>query len=305
MRRLGILLLLASGLTARGADFSLFDRTNLVAWCIVPFDAAKRGPRERAAMLSKLEIPRLAYDYRAEHISQFEDELRALKEKKIELFAWWFPQTLNEEGRQILALLARHKLSPQLWVMGGGQVVKSAEDQAARVRQEAVRIKAIAIEAAKIGSTVGLYNHGGWFGEPENQIAIIELLKKEGIGNVGIVYNQHHGHDQAERFAELLGKMKAHLIALNLNGMVRDGERKGLKIVPIGDGELDVAMIRIIEESGWRGPVGILNHTDEDAEGRLLDNLEGLEWVVKKALGADPGPPPKRRTRKAPAPRAG
>jgi sugar phosphate isomerase/epimerase len=239
----------------------------------------------------------------AEHIPQFEEEIRALREKNIELFAWWFPQILNEEGRQILALLGKHKLSPQLWVMGGGQGVSTAEEQAARVKQEAGRIKPIAIEAGKIGSKVGLYNHGGWFGEPENQIAIIELLKKEGVENVGIVYNQHHGYDQAARLAELLRKMKPYLIALNLNGMVQDGEEKGLKIVPIGAGELDVTMIRIIAESEWKGPVGILNHTNEDAEGRLLDNIEGLEWVVKKAQGADPGPPPNRRTWKPPTPR--
>lgn len=42
--------------TAAGStrDAGLFARTNLVAWCIVPFDAKKRGPEERAAMLEKL-----------------------------------------------------------------------------------------------------------------------------------------------------------------------------------------------------------------------------------------------------------
>ena len=33
---------------------TIFARTNLVAWCIVPFDAKKRGPEERAEMLSRL-----------------------------------------------------------------------------------------------------------------------------------------------------------------------------------------------------------------------------------------------------------
>ena len=32
----------------------LFERDNLAAWCIVPFDAKKRGPEERAAMLERL-----------------------------------------------------------------------------------------------------------------------------------------------------------------------------------------------------------------------------------------------------------
>src|SRR5882724_1845577 len=84
---------------------SLFSRTNLVAWCIVPFDAKKRGPEERAAMLEKLGIHRFAYDYRAEHIPQFDAEIDALQQHQIELVAWWFPTTLNDEARHILSVL--------------------------------------------------------------------------------------------------------------------------------------------------------------------------------------------------------
>ena len=32
----------------------LFDKENLVAWCIVPFDSAERGPEARAQMLDEL-----------------------------------------------------------------------------------------------------------------------------------------------------------------------------------------------------------------------------------------------------------
>src|SRR5262249_27037481 len=49
----------------------LFGRPNLVAWCIVPFDAKKRGPEERAAMLERLGFRRFAYDWRAEHLPTF------------------------------------------------------------------------------------------------------------------------------------------------------------------------------------------------------------------------------------------
>ncbi len=74
----------------------IFARENLVAWCIVPFDTKKRGPEERAAMLERLGIKRLAYDYRAEHIPTFDAELDALKNHGIELTAWWFPTVLND-----------------------------------------------------------------------------------------------------------------------------------------------------------------------------------------------------------------
>jgi hypothetical protein len=46
-----------------------------------------------------------------------------------------------------------------------------------------------------------------------------------------------------------------------------------------------VELARTICESGYTGPIGILNHTDHDAEARLLDNLEGLEWIVGELTG--------------------
>ena len=52
---------------ARAADPpkpDLFAPDNLVAWCIVPFDAKKRGPTERVEMLQKLGFKKYAYDWR-------------------------------------------------------------------------------------------------------------------------------------------------------------------------------------------------------------------------------------------------
>jgi sugar phosphate isomerase/epimerase len=256
---------------------ALFARDNLVAWCIVPFDASKRTPQQRAQMLKELGIRRLAYDYRAEHIPQFEEEIQQLARHGIELTAWWFPGELNEEAKGILALLEKHHLKTQLWVTGGGGPVASAQEQAQRVAGEVARLRPIAEAAQRIGCQVGLYNHGGWFGEPENQIAIIQAL---GMTNVGIVYNQHHGHDQIDRFESLLQKMLPHLIAVNLNGMIPQGDRKGQKIVPLGGGSEDRRLLQILAASGYRGPIGILNHTDLDARARLEDNLRGLDWLL-------------------------
>ena len=273
----------------------IFETPNLVAWCIVPFDARKRGPEERAAMLEKMGLKRLAYDYRAEHVPQFDAEMDALKKHGIELTAWWFPTAMNDEARLILDVIKRHGVHPQLWVMGSGNDVEG----------EAARLRPICQAAAAQGLKVALYNHGGWFGEPENQIAIIERLKKDGITNCGISYNQHHGHGHVDRFPALLEKMKPYLLALNLNGMIRDGDAKGQLVVPLAQGELDLSLLKIIKDSGWRGPVGILNHTDEDAEARLLDNLDGLAWLRKEldkpgSAGAKPVP----RSWKAPLPAA-
>ncbi len=262
-------------------DPSLFDRSNLVAWCIVPFDAKKRGPEERAAMMEKLGIKRYAYDWRAEHLPTFDAELAAIKRHGIELTAVWFPGSLDNDAKFLLEALARHGIKTQLWVTGGGEPAKTPDEQKSRVAAEAARIQPIAAAAAKQGCTVALYNHGGWFGEPENQIEIIKALSQVGISNVGIVYNLHHGHEHLGRFATLLQTMKPHLLALNLNGMTRDGDKQGKKILVIGEGEEDRALLEAIRASGWRGPVGILNHTDEDAETRLRANRDGLETLVK------------------------
>jgi sugar phosphate isomerase/epimerase len=284
--------------------YQLFARTNLVAWCIVPFDAKKRGPEERAAMMEKLGFTMFAYDYRAEHIPQFDAEMEALKKRNIRLLAWWFPTTMNPEAQKILDVLKRHNVRAQLWVMGGGAPTKTPEEQAARVKAEAERIRSIAEPAAKIGCSVALYNHGAWFGEPDNQIAIVKKLHAEGITNVGIVYNLHHGHDHIDRFPVSVLNMKPYLMALNLNGTLRNGDKTGNKILPIAQGDVDLLMLKALVDSGWRGPIGILNHTDEDAEARLQDNLDGLDWLVARMEGKPTGPRPVPRSWKPATPRA-
>ncbi len=269
-----------SGLPADG----LFSRTNLVAWCIVPFDSARRTPEQRAAMLESLGIRRLAYDWRNEHIPTFDQEVAELAKRHIELTAWWFPSTLGPEARAILDCLRRHQLSPQLWITLG---TEPEPDPAALERKIAGTVSSLSplcIEAARIGSTVGLYNHLGWFGEPTNQLTILSRLRAAGHTNAGIVYNFHHAHDQIDRFPALLAAMKPHLLAVNLNGMVRGGDRSGKKILSLGTGDEEFAMLRTLQDSGWRGPVGILGHTDEDAEVKLRKELAGLQILTHQLV---------------------
>lgn len=285
----------ASSVSADGpsARTDVFRRDNLIAWCIVPFDAQQRGPEARAAMLQRLGFKHFAYDYRAEHVPTFDAEIEALKKHGVSLDAWWFPRSLNDEARHILQVCKQHDVQPQLWITGGGEPTGSPEEQRTRVVQEAARIRPIAEAAAAQGMKVGLYNHGGWFGEPENQLAIIAELK---LPNVGIVYNLHHGHDHLDRFAEVLPKIVPHLLALNLNGMAPDGDKQGQKILQLGQGPLDLELLRTIRDSGYRGPIGILGHTQDDAEARLSDNLDGLDWLLEQLDGKPAGPKPTPRT---------
>jgi putative heme-binding domain-containing protein len=270
----------------------LYARENLLAWCIVPFDDKKRGPQERAAMLATLGFRRYAYDWRAEHLPTFDDEIKALAAHKIELTAVWFPAALNDDARQILNALKQHGIRTQLWVTMGDPA-PGTSDHAAKLQASVVALRPVVDAAGKQGCSVGLYNHGGWFGQPENQIAIIEQLK---AANVGIVYNLHHGHEHLDRFGDLLKRMRPHLYAVNLNGMVRDGDQRGQKILQLGQGELDLEILRTVVNSGYDGPIGILGHTDDDAEARLLDNLDGLDWLVRQLAGKDHGERPRPRT---------
>ena len=279
-----LIVILALFSTSQCIAGEIFARENLVAWCIVPFDAKKRGPEERAKMLQHLGLRRFAYDYRAEHVPTFDAEVEAMKKHGIEFFAWWFPGGLNAEAKLILDVIRRHGIKPQLWVMGGGANPDGPEAHAKRIAEEVARLAPIVQAADEVGCKVALYNHGGWFGEPENQIAVINALRVQGIRNVGIVYNLHHGHAHLARLAELLSKMKPHLLALNLNGMFRDGDKVGKKIAVIGEGSEDARVLTVIQESGWHGPIGILNHTEEDAEARLRANLDGLDRL-RKATG--------------------
>ncbi|NBV34700.1 MAG: sugar phosphate isomerase/epimerase, partial [Proteobacteria bacterium] len=254
---------------------------------MVPYDSKRRGPEERAAMLEKLGISKLVYDYRKEHIPQWDAELAALAKHHIELLGWWFPGNLNDEAKAALELFKQYGVKPQLWVSGGGGpiAVKDEADQRARIAVELARLKPICAAAREIGCTVGLYNHGNWFGEPENQLAIIEALKADGVTNVGIVYNFHHGHGQLDRIVRILARTLPHLLCVNLNGMDVGGDEKGRKILPLGVGTEDLRILHQLRESGYKGPVGILNHTNEDAEGRLLDNLDGLNWLLPQLDG--------------------
>ena len=279
-----LLPLLSLAAPAAPATPSLWDRENLAAWCIVPFDALKRSPVERAQMLRELGLTKLAYDFREEHVPAFADEIRATRAQGIEIVAWWFPTELDATARQILETVARHGLRPQLWVSGWDSEATRRLSHEERLRHEVDRIRRLATAAHRVGCRVGLYNHGGWFGEPEHQMQVIERLRAEGISHVGIVYNFHHGHDHIDRFPALWPRIQPHVMAVNLNGMVRGGDRIGRKIVPVGDGDAEADMMRIIEDSGWRGLVGILNHQEEvDARHGLARNLAGLARLTAPA----------------------
>lgn len=258
----------------------LFARDNLVAWCIVPFDAAKRGPKARAEMLNRLGFKSLAYDYRDEHISQFDEEIKTLREHGIDLAAWWCGGVDPHNpvsGSITLALdaLSRNQDSADLWVMFNEAPLQSL-DQPARVKLVAEAMDKIAVAVAAVKGRVGIYNHGGWCGDPANQLAVAKACHEK---NTGVVFNFHHAHEHFNQLPALLKELAPHLICLNLNGMTIGGE----KILPVGSGKSDREMLQMVRVSGYTGPIGILDHRPElDAELSLKQNLDGLERLLQK-----------------------
>jgi hypothetical protein len=259
----------------------------LIAWCIVPFDGKHRGPADRAAMLKRLGMRRVAYDWRESHVPTFEEEILEYRRHGIEYFAFWSTHELA------FRLFEKHGLHPQIW-----QTLPTPPDGPTQVRVEAAAREMLPLveRTRQLGSQLGLYNHGGWSGEPETLVAVCRHLREHhGAAHVGIVYNLHHAHDRIDDFAASLTLMKPYLLCLNLNGMTRDGERRGLKILPLGAGEFDVQLLKTVRDSGYRGPLGIIGHTQDDVELRLQDNLDGLDWVLPQLAGRPPGPKPQFR----------
>ena len=143
-----------------------FAKDQLVAWCIVPFDAAKRGPAARAEMLKRLGIKRVAYDWRAQHVKEFEEEILQYKKHGLEFFAFW---SVHDEA---FRLFEKYKLQPQIW-----RTLPSpkADTQKARVEAAAKAMLPLVERTKKLGCKLGLYNHGGWGGEPANLVTVCKL----------------------------------------------------------------------------------------------------------------------------------
>ena len=254
------------------APQQLFEKENLVAWCIVPFDSKERSPAERARMLRRLGISRAAYDWREQHVSEFETEILEYQRHGIEYFAFW------DAHEAAFDLFQKYSMSPQIW-----KTLPSpdSETQEEKIKAAANSLLPLVDRTKQIGSRLGLYNHGGWGGRPENLIAVCRYLRRiHGASHVGIVYNFHHGHEDISNFETSFPQMLPYLLCVNINGMNSQAEPK---ILDVGAGEHDQRLIQILIDSGYRGPIGILGHiASEDVSVVLGRNLNGLENIKQR-----------------------
>jgi hypothetical protein len=259
------------------------DHDRLLAWCIVPFDSQEREPAERIQMLQDLGFGSYAYDWRTKHLDSFSDEIKLARQSDIEISAVWMwidgnadaLNKLSRDNEKLLQIIQDSGLQTEIWLGINHNFFDDTPDKPERIRKASEFISFLQQRIAPLNCRLALYNHGDWFGDPENQLKIINSLDKP--ADVGIVYNFHHGHQQVDKFAELLDQMLPYLSAVNLNGMRVEGP----KILPIGEGEREAQMIAELLRSDYDGPIGILGHVeDEDVALVLQRNLDGLAKIM-------------------------
>lgn len=258
------------------------DMKNYFAWCIVPFDNQDRTPEQRIEMLKRLGFESYAYDWREKHLPEMAKEIKLAAENGIKMNAVWMwidrsdsIGQLSANNQKVLQTLEETALKTQIWMSFPEDYFDGMGDDE-RLDKASEMISYLSAEAEKLGCKIGLYNHGGWFGNPDNLVKIIEMLPGK---EIGIIFNFHHAHDLLANFEEMVKNMMPHLWAVNLNGMNPGGP----KILPVGSGEKEAEMIAILKENGFSGPFGILGHIeDADVEKVLQANLEGLKTIINQ-----------------------
>lgn len=258
----------------------LFSKDNLIPWSIVGFDVKERTPEERLDMLARLGYNQYAYGHRKRHIKTMESEWKLAKAKGINIRAVWLyinlkkdqPNALRPQNEVVFKNLESVGLKTQLWV-GFDPMYFENLSESESLLQAVNMVSYLSKRAKSMGCKLALYNHGGWFGNPENQLKIIEALPKE---DLGVVFNFHHAHDDLDSYSENIIKLYPYLWAVSLNGMKAEGP----KIITIGKGDLEKDMIQQLVNIGFKGPFNILGHVKgADPALVLEDNFNGLNTL--------------------------
>jgi hypothetical protein len=212
---------------------------------------------------------------------------------------------------ELLELFKRHKIAPQLWLMRRmraanteplpqrpqsewtdeesnhafrnyiGYDLTPQSMQAERVRKEAERIVDLARMVAPVGIQVGLYKHGGWIGITDNAVEVVKYVRSIGVRNVGIVYQFIHAHDEVddtEHFESVWREICPFVLAVNVTGL-HAGRTEVYPIIYPSQGDLEISMLKVIQDSGWKGPIGLAAEKGGDAEVNLRNNIVGVRWI--------------------------
>jgi len=257
-----------------------FAQENLIPWSIVAFDSLKRSPQERVGMVKELGYNQYAFGGRQEHIDRMEEEIGIARAENIKMSAVWLYLNhkkdsvgkLKPMSEQVFQALEKTGLQTQIWVGFHPEYFDGLDDESAFAKATAM-LSYLAQRAEKIACTINMYNHGGWYGDPKNQIEIINRLPQY---KIGVIYNFHHAHEELASYNENIALLLPYLKCVNLNGM----KESGPKIMTIAAGDLERQMIQRLLDLGYEGPWGILGHVKGgDPEVLLGKNMRGL-WEL-------------------------
>ena len=277
-----LLLLICIGSCTNKKEY-LVKVDEVVPWCIVDFDSLDRSPEERIAMLKEMGFTKYGYEWSERHLADMEEEFKLAKENNIEItsvFLWLnakrdSPGKLSPQNQEMLNTLGKVDYKPTIWVSFNNNFFEDL-NQEQSLQLSIKMINFIKMKADEVGCKLALYNHHGWFGNPYNQVKIIEELKQDSLT---LVYNFHHAHEYIDEFPEIVKKITPYLACVNLNGLEKDGAR----ILTIGEGDYEYEMIKLLLAEGYNGPWGILGHVaTEDVQKVLKRNIDGLNVLNSK-----------------------
>lgn len=284
----------ASSLTCQDAGNSDFASENkLMAWAFLDFDTEERTPPERAEMLNRAGFTKCGYEGHPRYIGQLEEHIIAYRDHGIELVGIYLEirqeNPLEQSSiRETIDILRRQDYKTQLWLTVNDALLREIPEEF-RVEKVCELIKPVADKVFPMGCKIAMYNHGGWTGNPANQVQVIRSLRNYyDPESLGIVLNFHHAHPYIDQFSKFFSQVKPYLFVLNTNGMRIKRKQNGEiepnpKILPLGEGDYEIGMLRIVKESGYRGLIGIIDHTKGvDPEVNLTNNREALEAIRKK-----------------------
>ncbi len=250
---------------------------NLIPWSIVAFDSKERTPKERIEMVKRLGYSQYAFGGRMKHIKTMDSELRLAKQNGIKIAAVWLymnptkdkPGKLKEQSELVFEALKKENLKTQIWVGFHPEYFTGLTDDESLEKGEKI-IAYLCKRAKEVDCKIALYNHGGWLGNPVNQLKVIELLPQY---DIGVIFNFHHSHEHLAAYSKTIKAIFPYLWSVSLNGMKKEGP----KIITIGEGNLEKEMIQELLDLGYKGPFGILGHVKGgDTAIILKKNLQEL-----------------------------
>ena len=179
---------------------------------------------------------------------------------------------LSPSNQELLNNLKMVDQKPTIWISFSDNYFEKINNEQS-IKLAVDMIEFIKITTDEIGCEIALYNHHGWFGNPNNQISILKELNH---GAITMVYNFHHSHDYVDDYSDLMKRIQPYLSYVNLNGVKKEGPQ----ILTIGKGDYEYKMIKSLKDEGYNGPWGILGHIKtEDVKEVLVRNMNGLKTL--------------------------